>query len=165
MRKRIPRQWLRVRLERLTPTEILRRFGFHSPPVDVFILARRLEIEVHLSLNADFSGSIVGSAKRGAHIIVNSSEPHVRQRFTIAHEIGHLMLHPLGLAWRDITFAGSQQETEANSFAANLLMPGFMLSPMFRTLGPDIDKLSRVFLVSPSAMEIRLERMIRPRRE
>ena len=46
------------------------------------------------------------------NIYVNATEPVVRQRFTIAHEIGHYVLH-----------AHHQMEREANRFAAALLIP------------------------------------------
>jgi Zn-dependent peptidase ImmA (M78 family)/transcriptional regulator with XRE-family HTH domain len=48
-------------------------------------------------------------------IILNSEQPADRMRFTLAHEIGHLVLH---------RFPNPAMEREANEFASALLMPG-----------------------------------------
>ena len=69
---------------------------------------------------------------------VNSIHPPNRQRFTIAHEIGHLVLHQgrpvvldhvVRLNFRDPRSgtATDTEEIEANQFAAELLMPGEMV--------------------------------------
>lgn len=59
-------------------------------------------------------------------ILVNSSNSFVRQRFTIAHELGHLQLHTVKMD-REIIVSSEKNagrlETEANAFAAALLMP------------------------------------------
>jgi len=47
-------------------------------------------------------------------IIVNQDQPADRQRFTLAHELGHLVMH---------RFPNPEMETEANEFASALLMP------------------------------------------
>ncbi len=68
-------------------------------------------------------------------INVNMLEPSYRQRFTLAHELGHLLLgHEGGYLYRtsDTTkypSAISQvYEREANRFAAELLMPEFLMN-------------------------------------
>jgi Zn-dependent peptidase ImmA (M78 family) len=92
-------------------------------------------------------------------IHVATGESEFRQRFSIAHEIAHLLLHPLngGVVYRDKTFDGSAQETEANTFAADLLMPIWMLDPYVMQFGADIPKLSSLFQVSEAAMKVRLQ--------
>lgn len=60
-------------------------------------------------------------------IVVNNNHSSVRQRFTIAHEIGHQQLHYDGveILHRDFisSFGINRREVEANTFAAELLMP------------------------------------------
>jgi Zn-dependent peptidase ImmA (M78 family) len=67
-------------------------------------------------------------------IVVNANDPPVRQRFTIAHELGHLLIHKYSTAHADGRYqvrfrneksaTGSvREEIEANQFAAELLMP------------------------------------------
>jgi Zn-dependent peptidase ImmA (M78 family) len=123
-----------------------------------------------------FSGEISGIVHRnsdGSAVIgVNSSHPIQRQRFTIAHEIGHLLLHadeklhvdknfPIGL--RDATSGKSvnENEIEANQFAAALLMPRDLIAEDIKPfIGKDvllaIRKLAKKYKVSEQAMSIRL---------
>jgi len=71
----------------------------------------------------------------------------VRRRFTIAHEIGHLMLgHTCG--GPDIE---DNPETEASQFAAELLMPLAFLRADYKK-EPDLDKLSAKYIVSREAL-------------
>lgn len=123
----------------------------------------------------DISGLLYRVAGMAPVIGVNSSNPKARQRFTIAHELGHLTLHSghglilerlIRLNFRDATSstATDKEEIEANQFAAELLMPHSMLQ---RSLGvllqgrplSDLElvrRLARRFEVSQSAMEYRL---------
>lgn len=73
---------------------------------------------------------------------VNQDHPESRQRFTIAHELGHLILHrgrPLvvdsvrvNLRDSRSSMATDLEEIEANSFAAELLMPRDLVLRHFR---------------------------------
>ena len=62
-------------------------------------------------------------------IFVNQFEPEFRQRFTIAHEIGHIILGHKGKSYRtdDMTkyknTIDRMNEVAANNFAADLIMP------------------------------------------
>ncbi len=60
-----------------------------------------------------------------AYILINSDKSRARRRFTIAHELAHLALDHLGEGEvvLDNDLAGGEGETEANAFAAGLLMP------------------------------------------
>ena len=119
---------------------------------------------------------MIYSKRRSPIIGVNSLHHSNRQRFTIAHEVAHLILHRRLIAdhvhvdkrfpilMRDSNSAtGTQRmEMEANSFAAELLMPSFLLLPMLKKNGFDIDdekpleKLSRKFRVSKQALDYRI---------
>jgi Zn-dependent peptidase ImmA (M78 family) len=103
---------------------------------------------------------------------VNSVHAKTRQRFSIAHEIGHLLLHkgrPMfidrdgRLNRRDevSTFGTDVEEIEANSFAAALLMPRHLLAEAVSRLhnnsqavSPEV--LAKRFDVSVQAMQYRL---------
>lgn len=66
-------------------------------------------------------------------IYVNILDPEVRQRFTIAHEIGHILLGHEGISYRDPNneqyndLVKRMNEVSANGFAAELLMPERLL--------------------------------------
>lgn len=99
--------------------------------------------------NAD--GRIVHGTRRSI-IKVNSSIQYPgRKRFTIAHEIGHLVMHkdyPIhsdskSLDWFDSALKNLQsgrQELEANEFASELLMPAelFRCEVRFKKFTPNL---------------------------
>lgn len=59
-------------------------------------------------------------------VLINSRAPTDRKRLTLAHELGHLVLHS-----EDVTV---DVETETNAFAAEFLMPAEVIRPQLRTL-------------------------------
>jgi Zn-dependent peptidase ImmA (M78 family) len=104
---------------------------------------------------------------------VNSLHHPNRQRFTIAHEIGHLLLHRGKEVHIDRTFrvnlrddvsskAVDQEEIQANRFAAELLMPRGMLIEDLKTQQIDYEneealgELAKRYRVSLQAMTFRL---------
>lgn len=104
-------------------------------------------------------------------ITVNSSNSVNRRRFTAAHELGHFVLHRhlLGngvsdnTAYRSVSGSDcynsnitAKHETEANMFAASVLMPTEALIRKWNSGVRDVPTLSKEFQVSESAMEIRL---------
>lgn len=61
-----------------------------------------------------------------AYILINSDKSRVRRRFTIAHELGHLVvghLQPGEMVLDETLTEKDPKEREANAFAAGLLMP------------------------------------------
>ncbi|MGH7751081.1 MAG: ImmA/IrrE family metallo-endopeptidase, partial [Candidatus Dormibacteria bacterium] len=65
-----------------------------SAPINVEYIAQRLNATVrYAKLGADLSGMLIRDGDRTI-ISVARSHAKVRQRFTIAHELGHLLLHP-----------------------------------------------------------------------
>lgn len=89
----------------------------------------------------------------------NVSEPPVRQRFTVAHELGHFALGHQD-APRDagnFQSSGDVRERQANRFAAELLMPTSLVSQYYQNgLANSVDALANIFGVSKDAMGYRL---------
>ena len=157
--------------------QVLRDFGETDLPVDVIQVAFSLGLPVYDAQFEDsgISGAIQKSTD-GGKIWVNQFDSVVRQRFTIAHEIGHWVLHmvpgdawsePQNLVdvelveWRNNTaWSGSDKEREANQFAAAFLMPLPFLDAL-QLAHPEwsTNRLANYCRVSISAMSIRLERM------
>lgn len=147
---------------------VLKKYKLNSLPIDVEGLCEELGIDVQ---DEDFS-SIEGRVdkeisgaiwKRGNKytILVNENEPWDRARFTIAHELGHYFLHvkndprEIIASFRRDT---SPRETEANKFAAELLMPRRMVEEEYNSMViPVSDTLAKKFRVSKSAMRVRLD--------
>lgn len=131
---------------------LLHAEGVGEPPVAVEAIARSLGATARY---APFQGELAGMLirhddGRGVVIGVNSLHHVNRQRFTIAHECGHLRLHEGKPADVDRSFrvnrrdgASSQatdaEEIEANRFAAELLMPYDMIVEDLVNSAPDIE--------------------------
>jgi Zn-dependent peptidase ImmA (M78 family) len=90
-------------------------------------------------------------------IIINSKRSAYRQLFSIAHELGHIILrHPPILFMEPGKTQQSWYETQANVFAAELLMPKNILKP----LGPmTATELARYCHVSMTAATIRVKQL------
>jgi Zn-dependent peptidase ImmA (M78 family) len=119
-------------------SQLLRKHRIKKPPVPVDKIAESLGATVRYS---PFEGELAGMLVRanGQIIIGVNSLHHInRQRFTIAHECGHFLLHQGEEIHIDRTFrinkrnevssmAVDADEIEANRFAAELLMPFDMI--------------------------------------
>lgn len=168
----------RIRSAEDAATQILKEMGIHSVPIPVERVALQLGLQVERALlGDDVSGLLVVQDSRGV-IGVSAAHAPVRQRFTIAHEIGHFLLHreampvfidkqffkPYFAAFRDNRSSTGEDrlEREANSFAAALLMPAALVREAIAQLQVDvadedaIDELAKRFGVSRQAMTFRV---------
>lgn len=163
---------------KLIVKDLLNKVGAKAAPIPVekiaeFLGARivyepaRQGEEVYGMLFRDKGQPVIG---------VNSSNHIHRQRFTVAHEIGHLLLHKGDeyidtpkVHYRDFLsgLAIDNEEIEANGFAAELLMPRDFLEKSLQVIGRKkmndphkiIEKLSKEYKVSPQAAELRLKNL------
>lgn len=102
-------------------------------------------------------GSIVVEGQGKFTITLPTYTGAARDRFTIAHELGHYFLHyPRCCAPMAAKRYGSDRvEWEANWFAAGLLMPSAQFRNAYATYAGDIAKLAALFGVSQQAATIR----------
>ena len=135
-------------------------------PVDVQSIAGCLRIDVAYEHGMEVSGEVSLQTGGRPRILVNAGDSLVRQRFTIAHEIGHVVLGHLDTAhtvYRDTrqnyTLGNfDPRERDANYFAAELLMPADAVRVYAaEEKGATIHTLAERFQVSATAMEIRLK--------
>lgn len=155
-----PPLWLRMNAGRYTPDQVLTHFGMGRPPVDVYAIVSGLGAELHFVSGAKWDAAVDSKETGEARIFVNTNTSEVRRRFSAAHEVGHLLLHKPGRAFRD-DFSGSGlsiDEIQANNFAANLLMPSWMISA-YTKAGVPVGALAQQFRVSAEAMKYRLEKL------
>lgn len=151
--------YIRRTRHRWSAERLLTRFNQTRPPVQVERLARDMGLSVRYR-SMPYAGELkLDRDANYAVIVVNDADHPRRQRFTIAHEIGHLMLHPGSLHWRDTDFKGDDKEAQANGYAAALLMPFSMLKTYAPAYRFDAAALADLFGVSERSMEIRLMRM------
>lgn len=166
---------LNKKIEKVT-IEILNEHKIDELPIPINEIAfkRGLAIKEY-DLGKDVSGVLVISNGTG-FIGYNPSESPVRQRFTIAHELGHYELHnnenesalfvdkQFKVEFRNQNSSTGEMvyEREANAFAASILMPERILVKEIKNhhfeLSDDdnLQELAKLFNVSVSAMTFRL---------
>ncbi|CDX27319.1 conserved hypothetical protein [Mesorhizobium plurifarium] len=144
-------------------------FGPHEP---ILSLVSRIGGKVIYKnpekLDGRLPESIVVRSLGDFTIFVPSITSAVRDRFTIAHELGHYYLHyPLtqgsnpgapmrATRWVDPNDQVQQRaEWEANWFAAAFLMPTGQFKATFASKGGNLEAVAAFFGVSPKAAQIR----------
>ncbi|EGH97226.1 ImmA/IrrE family metallo-endopeptidase [Pseudomonas syringae] len=108
------------------------------PPFDLDALATEYGELEYLNIPYDVDGITIGiGSTQKPRILVNESAPAKRRKFTLAHELGHIVIpwHTgtiiSHIAPHQADAAYMQMETEANRFAAELLMPSDWLVDQF----------------------------------
>ena len=171
-----------------TAQGVLRDAGALTVPTDLDRVLASLTVHVHEEdMETDVSGILIIKGEQ-RHILLNKTHGESRKRFTIAHELGHLMLHDddgkanvngermfidhqirvyqradsvaTNSSKQSDSLTTPEQETEANAFAAALLMPSHHVvrASLERDLFDEISvaTLAKTFAVSDQAMSIRL---------
>lgn len=145
--------------------ELIKNLSYLIPPINPAKIATEIAVEVYF---AEFTGNYTNVSgffdAFNNKIYVNKAESPTRQAFTIAHELGHKILHEEWAKSNDYKFLLREKlelpskdwhEQEANTFAANLLVPEKMLSK-YRNIA-SIGELARLFSVSESVIRNRLK--------
>lgn len=118
-------------------------------------LPASIEVGGHLEDEESSNVTLEGHFK----IFVSRYSSRQRDRFTVAHELGHYFvhfLHPKRVAPVKFNRGGTGLvETQANVFASSLLMPELSFRDKHRELNGDCEKLASTFDVSLAAVEVR----------
>lgn len=144
-----------------TADMFLDKYWNYQIPVNPRAIAENAGLVVKNDFNLLYEG--LSGKIEGNVISINPRESAKRQRFTIAHEIGHYALNH-GEAFRDPSANFSlhsydDKEIQANAFAAELLMPEIAINHVVANRTNDIDELARLFNVSVAAMRFRLKNL------
>jgi len=122
-------------------------------------LARKLGISRIIHQRLPYEGGLVRLADGELVIELNSDSPFVRRRFTLAHEIGHLLLNTVP-AFRSRSRTDAALERTCDLLAAELLMPTEETTEFVRGLGaPSPEKLRDIaskYAVSTQTAAIRM---------
>ncbi len=157
----------------MQPEELLKKVKVKGPPVPVEKVARFFGAEVN---SVPFTGEMSGLLFHNDESLIigiNSLDPKERQRFAIAHELGHLILHSDKTLRIERNFSASRPraksgftidkiESEANDFAANLLIPFPHLKEDLKGRPLDyqdrkvVDSLAERYIVSSEVMTYQL---------
>ncbi|WP_157981320.1 ImmA/IrrE family metallo-endopeptidase [Aliidiomarina sanyensis] len=143
-------------------------------PIDPIAIARKISVQAQEQRyaiqmigvsNEDLngaSGSAEFSATDGYICKFNKDEYGARSRFTQAHELGHVILNHVNeetTLLRDDRFINSDaRETEANAFAAELLMPKKHMPTLLKRAS-SVSSLAQELGVSVSALSYRLKNL------
>ena len=127
--------------------------GVVSPPTDLDEVGRRIGVQEICYESFSGSGEL-HKEKGGYRIVCSLDQPRTRQRFTVAHELAHVILERTG---RNAPRAGSSVERVCDMLAAECLMPTSTFDvqlPAVPTLS-DVANLARTFETSITATAIR----------
>lgn len=165
--------------------EVVRKAQAFRAPVDLDKVCESLGVKVHYENLEDKVSGVLMIKGGEKHALINFEHHPNRQRFSLAHEIGHLVLHdcrhdrlfidtnmrvyqrvgaPSHEAYANAdSLTTPIEEKEANLFASALLMPEDLLRSEALRLDleeeMDVALLARMFSVSDQAMSIRLQQL------
>ena len=145
--------------------KVLKDYKLSEVPTDLTIIFAGLDLKyIELNDANEIDGAILEIEGKPAIAVLNKARPLQRQRFTLAHELGHIFLEhikrdiydPEEIRESDVQSSGKTKppkEVEADTFAAELLVPYEHLKIYTSDIN-NIDKLAGIFLVSKQAMTL-----------
>lgn len=154
-------------------------FAFSTPPVPIERIVTAcfgLSIEASWSLPEDCSGQLFPEEKRIVlrHDLVDNRSTLGRKNFTLAHELGHWLMHQVVAGERPArlcrTSKVGQIEFEADEFAWRLLMPADAVLRYYHGLANEYSREAKLaltaeaFQVSVLSAEIALREFSQPRK-
>jgi Zn-dependent peptidase ImmA (M78 family) len=144
---------------------ILMQNNLYEIPADPVRLAQKYKIEVkHALFNDKNIAGTITKNNDNTVIYVNSLDSYNKQRFTIAHELGHYFLHlneettSVVDMYRNINSENDPKEIDANNFASSLLMDELLVRTKWNDL-KSVQMISDIFYVSFEAMSFRLRNL------
>lgn len=139
--------------------------GVSTKPFHIFDYIKHIKEIIYWEdyFEDDISGTIEYNSTNARYkIVINKYHSLVRRRFTLAHEFGHFLYHKDFLKKEKIEdrvlFRGgniNKMETQANEFAAELLMPKQIFEEKLKSGCTKIEELAKYFQVSHSAIKYR----------
>ncbi|MCK9367556.1 MAG: ImmA/IrrE family metallo-endopeptidase [Metallibacterium scheffleri] len=136
--------------------------GISAVPVDLGLYVAKVAGKVSLDVLDPEEAGYTMVTGAGPLITINEMDRATRQRFTVCHEIGHLVLN-LPSEHGDVPDWGyakrSPNEVCCDVFAAELLLPVVFFTPLARGMAPDfdaVDELRGKFFASREATASRL---------
>lgn len=149
-------------------TNLLEKFHLKEPPIDPEYIAEEMGVDVVFAqfkpnVSEKVSGFIEMNNKN-ARILINSNISTELKNFTIAHELGHFMLHKSYVQGDDYVIYPSSnnhdieksiEEQEADVFATELIAPISFLKKYQRIAS--LPELSKIFIASEDMLKRRLK--------
>jgi len=145
--------------------KVIKDYMLTKVPTDLIKVFKSLGLRyIELNDPEGIDGAIIEIENKPAIAFLNKAKPIQRQRFTLAHELGHIFLKHSKRDQYDAEesreigdeltqHAKPPKEKEADAFASELLIPYAKLKKYEADIN-DIDKLAGIFAVSKQAMTI-----------
>ena len=135
----------------------------HKLPVNLARIAKGMEVVVAFAPLGRVCALVELAAKRKPRIVIDRQHPLERQRYGVAHALGHIALHHLrpgqthAIEVSDSYHCNVQEriDNEANDFALRLLLPEAALRAQLQPLTP-VEALAQVFQVAPILIKQRM---------
>jgi Zn-dependent peptidase ImmA (M78 family) len=142
---------------RHTATAIVKSLKITDPPISLNAIYHKTKETIDITIQgtdklSDKVDAVLERSGDEIFILFNKSKSINRQRFSVAHELGHLhMGHVHGSSSIDLN-SKNFDEVEANNFAAYLLMPPLMIRKDIKSGIKDVEELAKRYQVSKIAM-------------
>lgn len=145
--------------------KVLKNYKLSEVPTNLTVIFQGLDLKyIELNDADEIDGAILEIEGKPAIAVLNRARPLQRQRFTLAHELGHIFLEHTKrdiydseeIRESDLQSWGKTKppkELEADTFAAELLVPYEHLKKYAADMN-NVDKLAGIFLVSKQAMTV-----------
>jgi len=152
---------------------LLIKYDLFEVPINVDKLVTTLKVGLEYPTLSDYVSGFFVMKEGRPFIACNKLHNKRRRRFTLAHELGHFILHSgnktlfvdktKSVMFRDSDSSSGEQmrEREANAFAAALLMPEKLIKQEAENMFGNkiVDQLAKKFGVSTQAMSFRLSNL------
>ena len=137
--------------------ELIKKHKIVKPPINLDDLIKAEAPGFAVILDDTFPNHLSGLTNANFKTIrINSNNPPLRRRFSLAHELGHIVLNHKGMLFQRIDEEKIKEELEreADEFAGELLMPIRMFKACYE-LVPNLDTIAALFEVSRTAAYVR----------
>ena len=144
---------------------ILKLHWDQSVPVNLAHIAKAMRLVVALGELPDGCAQLEISLQRKARVLLDRRHPLERQRYGVAHALGHLALHHLRPGMQHRIFVSDHYhvdveqriDSEANDFALRLLIPEQVLRfSLDSAQARSLDELAHLFEVAPILIKQRM---------
>lgn len=139
-------------MRKVTPKQLINKYKTNNPQE----IAQELGIIILFEPLGEING-YYNTAFRQKLIHININLPKYKQQFTIAHELGHALLHPKANTpfLRDNTlFSINKLEIEANKFAVDLLITDEAIAEVKHLT---LDQMANYFGINKNLIKLRLK--------
>jgi uncharacterized protein DUF955 len=143
--------------------QTLKASSINEAPVDLerVLAYLRLHHERPWHLSTDVWDALTRPGRGRTRLKRQERAPTARERWRLAHEIGHHVLHGGEPVPRQVQWEKNELEHEADLFAAEILMPEALVQKSVKDMGNhiDIEEAARAFRVGRQEMEKRLRQL------